>query len=138
MSTIEPQDVRLRDGTTAVVRSACQEDAENLVALYREVVAEGPWTQAQEDERKFTAADEATEIDRLNGHAGSVYLVACDDSGVIGTASPDYSQIGKRSGSSLVLMVVNMQLRGVEASTTTLQGELPWHKITRWTSASPT
>ena len=86
MSTIEPQDVRLRDGTTAVIRAARQEDAEDLVALCQAVVAEGPWTLAQEDESRVTVADEAKEIDRLNGHAGSVYLVACDDSRLIGTA----------------------------------------------------
>ncbi len=86
MSMIEPRDVRLRDGTTAVIRAAREEDAEDLVALCREVAAEGPWTLAEGDEKKLTAAGEAKEIDRLNGHTGSVYLVACDDSRVIGTA----------------------------------------------------
>ena len=76
----------MRDGSQAVIRSARREDAEGLVGLYREIIAEGRWTLARADERQPTAEDEAGEIDRLNAAGGSLYLVACEDSRIVGTA----------------------------------------------------
>ena len=76
----------LRDGGQAVIRSARREDAEELVSLHRQTTAEGRWTLARADERQFTAKAEAAEIDRLNADGGSLYLVACEDSRILGTA----------------------------------------------------
>ena len=86
MSILSPRTRALRDGTHAVVRSARREDAEALVSLYREIIAEGRWTLVRPGERQQTAEDEAAEIDRLNAAGGSLYLVACEDSRIVGTA----------------------------------------------------
>ncbi len=86
MSILEPRTRALGDGGQAVIRSAGREDAEGLVSLHREITADGRWTLAQADERRFTAKEEAEEIDRLNADGGSLYLVACEDSRIVGTA----------------------------------------------------
>ncbi len=86
MSILEPRTRALRDGRQAVIRSARREDAEALVRLYREIIAEGRWTLARADERQPAAEDEAGEIARLNAAGGSLYLVACEDSRIVGTA----------------------------------------------------
>ena len=86
MSILEPRTRALRDGSQAVIRSARTEDAEGLVSLYREVIAEGRWTLVRAGERQSTAEAEAKEIDRFNEAGGSLYLVAGEGSQILGTA----------------------------------------------------
>ena len=86
MSLLEPRTRALRDGSQAVIRSARREDAEGLVSLYQEIIAEGRWTLARAEERQPAAEDETAEIDRLNASPGSLYLAACEDSRIVGTA----------------------------------------------------
>ena len=95
MAILEPSTRLLRDGSHAVIRSATREDAEGLARLYREIIAEGRWTLARAGERQPVADDEAAEIDRLNAAGGSLYLVACEDSRILGTARVEEGGYGR-------------------------------------------
>jgi RimJ/RimL family protein N-acetyltransferase len=86
MATVESRPVELRSGRQIVVRSAGPDDADALVELYHEVVAEGRWTQAQAGERALSATDEAAEVERLHRDVGSLYLIACEGERLLGTA----------------------------------------------------
>jgi len=85
MAKIEPQELKLHDGSAALIRSASPDNAKRLIELKKGVVAEGPWTLVQEDELKSDAAAAASAIEQFTGDAGCLYLVACRDSRVVGT-----------------------------------------------------
>ena len=85
MAKIEPQELTLRDGSVALIRSASPDNAKRLVELKKGVVAEGPWTLAREDELKSDAAAAASAIEQFTSDSGCLYLVACRGSRIVGT-----------------------------------------------------
>lgn len=132
MSILSPRTRPLRDGTQAVIRSAQREDAEALVILYREIIAEGRWTLARADERQPKAEDEAGEIDRLNAAAGSLYLVACDGSRVLGTARAEEGGFRRTAHFADVHSVwVRRDRRGAGVADALMEALVDWARASR-------
>ncbi len=132
MSILEPRIRALRDGSQAVIRSARREDAEGLASLYREIIAEGRWTLARADERQPKAEDEAAEIDRLNAAGGSLYLAACEDSRIVGTARAEEGAFRRTAHFADVHSVwVRRDRRGTGVADALMEALVDWARGSR-------
>jgi RimJ/RimL family protein N-acetyltransferase len=82
MCTVEPTQVRLKNGRTVIIRSASPEDARGLASLARHVASELAYTVAEPDEAP-TVEEMAERIQDRHAHPARLLLVAANTDGHI-------------------------------------------------------
>lgn len=126
MSAFAARNVILKDGTTAIIRSASAKDATSTVEILRGVVAEGPYTLSQPDEFRRTPASERRLIEGHKQTAGKVYLVAEVDGWVVGYLNFSNGSLKRTAHSGTLSLFVRRPWRGLGIGRALLQALLDW------------
>lgn len=84
MSYIDPRNMKRKGGGSVLIRTAKPEDAQSLLDLGREVMAERDFTLTEPDELNFTAEQEAAWIRDHLDHPAKIILVAEVSETVVG------------------------------------------------------
>lgn len=89
---IEPIEVFDKEGRKVILRSACEDDAEDLIKYLKETAKETPYLLREEDEINLTVEDEKNFINNCLEADNALMLVAYIDGKHVGNCS--FSPVG--------------------------------------------
>lgn len=126
MSTILPEEYKLKNGKTVIIRTALSKDAPQLVKLMMDVIKEGPFTLYESDEYKATSKSESKKIKTFKESPGKLYLVAEFKKEIAGFISFDNWDTRRTSHTGLFSVFLKKKWRGAGIGKLLVQSLISW------------
>ena len=127
MAKISPVQTRTKDGAALVIRAADESDARDLLALYRTVIEEGPFTMLRPDELTRTKEQEASAIRSDAEHPARLRLVGSASDKLIGMVRVSCGDLARTSHfGDINSMRVHPEFRGQGVGRALLDGLISW------------
>lgn len=131
MSTILPEEYKLKNGKTVIIRTALSKDAPQLVKLMMDVIKEGPFTLYEPDEYKATSKSESKKIKTFKESPGKLYLVAEFKKEIAGFISFNNWDTRRTSHTGLFSVFLKKKWRGSGLGRLLITSLLEWGKASK-------
>jgi RimJ/RimL family protein N-acetyltransferase len=128
MSTISPEEYKLKNGKEVIIRTALAKDAAQVVKIMKDVIKEGPFTLYETDEYSATAKSEAKRIKRFKDAPGKIYLVAEVKSEIAGFISFDNWDTRRTEHTGLFSVFLKKKWRAMGIGGLLIKSMLSWGK----------
>ena len=126
MSTVTPEEFKLKNGKTVLIRTALAKDSSSLVKLMKSVIKEGPFTLYEPDEYNSTIKSEARRILRFKKAEGKIYIVAEYKKEITGFVSFDNWDTRRTSHTGLFSVFLKKKWRGSGIGTLLIKALISW------------
>lgn len=131
MGRIEKKSYKLKNGKNVLIRDAEPRDAESLIGINLDIVAEKVYMMREPDEAVYTKEDQITNIESLFNGEGTLYIVAEIENKVVGYL--DFKNGGlmrtKHSGVLSIYILKEYREMGI--------GELLLQNLVNWAEKNP-